>query len=1144
MNAQNRHIQIPTPSLSEVELLQTLIQTESLEESVSSALQQESTDLVKAIRENFKPTLLEQFLRAYPLDTDEGLSLMTLAEAYQRVPDHKTQSALIKDKLMHRDWSVKTDKPSVLVRLAAQGLKLTSTLLSKPALEAIVAPALRFGVGAGMRVMGTAFVLGETINRALKRASKLEAQGYTYSYDMLGEAAYTAKDADRYFDSYQNALKALIKKAEHSKIEKNPGISVKLSALYPRYELLNEQQSISVLTERMLELCHLAKTNNIGLNIDAEECARLEVSLDIIKALIEAPELAHWDGLGIVVQAYNRKAYSVIDQLYQWAGSADRKIMVRLVKGAYWDTEIKIAQEHGLSDFPVFTAKHHTDISYLACARKLIRYGDRIYPQFATHNAQTAACVLNWAKAAGIAFEMQRLHGMGEALHQQLLEQHNTGCRIYAPVGTHRDLLAYLVRRLLENGANSSFVSQLADEKVAAESVVENPVSKELVDSAQPTGLDIFKPRVNSKGYDLGERSELTHLIAERALYTTKLWNDDGEIAVNTPFSGELIGHYNETPESEIASKVAIAKAAQRQWQGNTGRSDVLRHIADLYEANSAEFLALLAKEAGKTLQDAINEIREAVDFLRYYADQSESLTESQSARGVVVCISPWNFPLAIFTGQIAAAIGAGNSVIAKPAEQTSLVAQKAISLWHSAGVPEDVLQLVLGRGAVQGHSLVSNPDINAVVFTGSTQTAGRINQSLAKNAQSDALLVAETGGLNAMIADASALPEQVVRDVMASAFQSAGQRCSALRMLYVQRDIYPQIVEMIKGAMALLEVGDPTLLTTDVGPVIDAKAAGDLNQYLTDRKEQILFQTQVTESSGHFVAPSLLAVKGINNLDFERFGPILHIAPYDADSLEQVINDINNRGYGLTFAVHSRIKSVTEKVCDLLKVGNCYINRNQIGAVVESQPFGGEGLSGTGPKAGGPNYLVNLTQPQTIESQYQPNPLDLLPAEQVESAWQTLKTQFKPRGRELLTQCPSITGEENQLFTSARGYWLVAGDEQAWEQAIASASAGNPTLLLTKKIPNNDIAKDLPLISLAGDLDPLLLIELEQLAGVSVSADEAFCREVRSALSQREGAIIPLLKSKGPSVYHCKEQHICEDTTASGGNAALLMGQ
>jgi RHH-type proline utilization regulon transcriptional repressor/proline dehydrogenase/delta 1-pyrroline-5-carboxylate dehydrogenase len=1144
MNAQNRHIQIPTPSLSEVQLLQTLIQTESLEESVSSALQQESADLVKAIRENFKPTLLEQFLRAYPLDTDEGLSLMTLAEAYQRVPDHKTQSALIKDKLMHRDWSVKTDKPSALVRLVAQGLKLTSTLLSKPALEAIVAPALRIGVGAGMRVMGTAFVLGETINRALKRASKLEAQGYTYSYDMLGEAAYTAKDADRYFDSYQNALRALIKKAEHSKIEQNPGISVKLSALYPRYELLNEQKSISVLSERMFELCHLAKTHNIGLNIDAEECARLEISLDIIKALIEAPELANWDGLGIVVQAYNRKAYRVIDQLYQWAESADRKIMVRLVKGAYWDTEIKIAQEHGLSDFPVFTAKHHTDISYLACARKLIRYGDRIYPQFATHNAQTAACVLNWAKAAGIAFEMQRLHGMGEALHQQLLEQHNTGCRIYAPVGTHRDLLAYLVRRLLENGANSSFVSQLADEKVAAERVVENPVSKELVDSAQPTGLDIFKPRMNSKGYDLGERGELTHLIAERALYTTRLWNDDGDIAVKTPFSEELIGHYNETPDSEIASKVAIAKAAQPQWQNNPGRSDVLRHVADLYEANTSEFLALLAKEAGKTLQDAINEIREAVDFLRYYADQSESLTESQSARGVVVCISPWNFPLAIFTGQIAAAIGAGNSVIAKPAEQTSLVAQKAIELWHSAGVPEEVLQLVLGRGAVQGHSLVSNPDINAVVFTGSTQTAGRINQSLAKNARSDALLVAETGGLNAMIADASALPEQVVRDVMASAFQSAGQRCSALRMLYVQRDIYPQIVEMIKGAMALLKVGDPTLLTTDVGPVIDAKAADDLNQYLTDRKEHILFQTQVTETSGHFVAPSLLAVKGINDLDFERFGPILHIAPYDADSLDQVVSDINSRGYGLTFAVHSRIKSVTEKVCDLLKVGNCYINRNQIGAVVESQPFGGEGLSGTGPKAGGPNYLVNLTQPQTIESQYQPNPLDLLPAEQVQSAWQTLKTQFKPRGRELLTQCPSITGEENQLFTTARGYWLVAGDEQAWEQAIASASAGNPTLLLTKKIPKNDIAKGLPLICLAGDLDPLLLIELEQLAGVSVSADEAYCKEVRSALSQREGAIIPLLKSKGQSVYHCKEQHICEDTTASGGNTALLMGQ
>jgi RHH-type transcriptional regulator, proline utilization regulon repressor / proline dehydrogenase / delta 1-pyrroline-5-carboxylate dehydrogenase len=567
-----------------------------------------------------------------------------------------------------------------------------------------------------------------------------------------------------------------------------------------------------------------------------------------------------------------------------------------------------------------------------------------------------------------------------------------------------------------------------------------------------------------------------------------------------------------------------------------------LRQIADLYERDTPELLALLAREAGKTLADAINEIREAVDFLRYYADESDGLDQQTEARGVAVCISPWNFPLAIFTGQIAASVGAGNAVLAKPAEQTSLVARKAIELWKEAGMPTDLVQLVFGTGAQQGNALVSHPDVNAVIFTGSTATAKRIEKALAHNAAPDTLLVAETGGLNAMIADASALPEQVVKAVMASAFQSAGQRCSALRMLYVQREVYPQILEMITGAMALLKVGDPSELKCDVGPVIDAKAAQALNTYIEEQRSRIVYQTKTQELDGHFVTPTLLEVDGIHDLDFERFGPILHIAPYNADQLDDVVNDINARGYGLTFAMHSRIQNRTERLCAELNVGNCYINRNQIGAIVESQPFGGEGMSGTGPKAGGPNYLVNLTQPETIESQYQPNPLDLLSAEQVQSAWQTLRSQFKPLARELLTQCPSVTGEDNQLFTSARGYWLVAGDEQAWQQAIASASTGNPTLLLTKKSPDSDIMKDLPIICLAGDLDPGLLTELADLAGVSVSAHEALCKQIRITLSQREGAIIPLLKSKGHSVYHRKEQHICEDTTASGGNAALLM--
>ncbi|NRP16655.1 bifunctional proline dehydrogenase/L-glutamate gamma-semialdehyde dehydrogenase PutA [Marinobacterium sp. xm-a-152] len=1142
MNAQNTHIQIPYCDQSELDQLQQLIEKEQLLQWVTPDLQTVASNLVTAIRNNFKPSILEQFLRAYPLDTQEGLSLMTLAEAYQRVPDKQTANELIIDKLANRDWSVKTAQTSALVRGASMGLQLGSASLKMKPLRSAILAAMRIGVGAGMRLMGRAFVLGESIKSAQERAGKLEFQGYTFSYDMLGEAAYTQADADRYFNSYRNALLALIEQSKSTQIEKNPGISVKLSALHPRYELFNEDEAVTQLSERMLSLCSLAKEHNIGLNIDAEECARLEISLDIIRNLIEAPELSGWDGLGIVVQAYNRKAYSVLDQLYAWADQSNRKLMVRLVKGAYWDTEIKLAQEQGLDHFPVFTAKHHTDVSYLACARKLVRYGDRIYPQFATHNAQTAACVLNWAKEAGIAFEMQRLHGMGEALHQELLEKHQTGCRIYAPVGTHKDLLAYLVRRLLENGANSSFVSQLADEAIPPQQVVASPVHQKLIEQAVTPGSAIFTDRSNSRGFDLGEQAEVDALLASRSLFMQTIWGETGDVPVVEPYSQELLGHYQTTDLSSVDQLFNQAKVAQTAWADKPLKGKLLRQIADLYERDTPELLALLAREAGKTLADAINEIREAVDFLRYYADESDGLDQQTEARGVAVCISPWNFPLAIFTGQIAASVGAGNAVLAKPAEQTSLVARKAIELWKEAGMPTDLVKLVFGTGAQQGNALVSHPDVNAVIFTGSTATAKRIEKALAHNAAPDTLLVAETGGLNAMIADASALPEQVVKAVMASAFQSAGQRCSALRMLYVQREVYPQILEMITGAMALLKVGDPSELKCDVGPVIDATAAQALNTYIEEQRSRIVYQTKTQELDGHFVTPTLLEVDGIHDLDFERFGPILHIAPYNADQLDDVVNDINARGYGLTFAMHSRIQNRTERLCAELNVGNCYINRNQIGAIVESQPFGGEGMSGTGPKAGGPNYLVNLTQPETIESQYQPNPLDLLSAEQVQSAWQTLRSQFKPLARELLTQCPSVTGEDNQLFTSARGYWLVAGDEQAWQQAIASASTGNPTLLLTKKIPDSDIMKDLPIICLAGDLDPGLLTELADLAGVSVSAHEALCKQIRITLSQREGAIIPLLKSKGHSVYHRKEQHICEDTTASGGNAALLM--
>ena len=1142
MNAQSPHIQIPPTNQQELAQLQQLIEKEKLLDWVSPQLQSEASELVSGIRNNFKPSILEQFLRAYPLDTQEGLSLMTLAEAYQRVSDKQTANDLIIDKLQDRDWSIKTAQPSALVSGASLGLELSSAALKLKPLRGAILAAMRVGVGAGMRLMGRAFVLGESIKGAQKRASKLESQGYSFSYDMLGEAAYTQADADRYFDSYRNALLALIEQSSSTQIEKNPGISVKLSALHPRYELFNEDEAVCELSERMLSLCSLAKAHNIGLNIDAEECARLEISLDIIHNLIKAPELAGWNGLGIVVQAYNRKAYSVLDQLYSWAERSDRKLMVRLVKGAYWDTEIKLAQEQGLEHFPVFTAKHHTDISYLACARKLVRYGDRIYPQFATHNAQTAACVLNWAKEAGIQFEMQRLHGMGEALHQQLLDKHQTGCRIYAPVGTHKDLLAYLVRRLLENGANSSFVSQLADETIVPQQVVASPVHQPLIEKTVTPGSEIFSTRRNSSGFDLGEQSEVQAVLASRSLFMQMIWGHEGDVSVVSPHSQEILGHYQTTDLDAVDELFRAAKVAQAAWKREPFKGQLLRHIADLYERDTPELLALLAREAGKTLADAINEIREAVDFLRYYADESDRHLKTAEARGVAVCISPWNFPLAIFTGQIAASVGAGNAVLAKPAEQTSLVARKAIDLWYEAGVPADLVQLVLGTGAKQGNALVSHPGVNAVIFTGSTATAKRIEAALAENAAPETLLVAETGGLNAMIADASALPEQVVKAVMASAFQSAGQRCSALRMLYVQKEVYPQILEMISGAMALLKVGDPSELKTDVGPVIDATAAAALNAYIEERCSQIVYQTQTAELEGHFVTPTLLEVEGINDLDFERFGPILHIAPYDAGSLDKVVADINARGYGLTFAVHSRIQSRTEKLCADLRVGNCYINRNQIGAIVGSQPFGGEGLSGTGPKAGGPHYLPNLQKPVALESNWQPTTDPSTTA--LMSAWDELKRRFKPADRQLEDDCPGVTGESNQLFRAARGYWLAAGDDQCWQQAVAAAKAGNPTLVVCAHKPDFTIDSQLPILHLEQELRPETIELLDTLAGVSLSASPDYLRAARQALITETGAIKPLLTDASESVRHYREQHICEDTTASGGNAALMMGK
>ncbi len=1142
MNSEARLTIVKGPVLTEAELIEQLINLESLDESLGAEVSKTAVSLVEHIRSDYTPSLMEQFLRAYPLDSDAGISLMMLAEAYLRIPDSYTRDALIKDKLAAKDWRLTGPERSPLMKLVSLGLQLTSRMLKSSTLSSVVAFPLRHGVQIAMRIMGKQFVLGESIEAALSRAQKLEAKGYTYSYDMLGEGARTAADAKRYYKAYEDAIKALAKRAETDDLRVNPGISVKLSALCARYELLQADRAREQLQQQMLKLCELAAELRVGLNIDAEECARLELSLDIIQTLIEAPGLAGWDGLGIVVQAYNKRAYEVIKTLHGWAEQSDRNIMVRLVKGAYWDAEIKLAQVQGLSDFPVFTAKSNTDISYLACAKLLIRLADRIYPQFATHNAYSADCIAHWASQAGIKYEFQRLHGMGESLHTQIKSRFGNPCRIYAPVGTHKDLLAYLVRRLLENGANSSFVSQLADPAIPAQRVVPNPLTQKT--SVQlPTGVEIFGERVNSRGFDLGERSDLAVLDSLRSPYITHLWGDKGDIEVTSPFNHQPVGSYQSSAESEIDLMMEQADKALPDWSQRSDRGQLLNAVADIYEQNTGEFLALLAREAGKTLADAVNELREAVDFLRYYAQQSETLDSSTEARGVIACISPWNFPLAIFTGQVAAALAAGNCVLAKPAEQTSLIARLAIELFYKAGIPEQVVQLVLGYGRTQGAYLVSRPQLKGVLFTGSTQTAKLIDKTLAENASPDAILIAETGGLNAMIADSSALPEQIVTDVVASAFQSAGQRCSALRMLYVQREIYQDVCDMLVGAMDLLVAGDPLKLSTDVGPLIDAAAHTQLKQYVDSKARDVVNQTPVDIESGYFLAPTLIKVQGIEDLDEERFGPILHIAPYDAENLQTIVSTINSRGYGLTFGCHTRVRERAEYLARELNVGNIYINRNQIGAVVESQPFGGEGLSGTGPKAGGPQYIqalrraaVRPAQAATVEEE------DIISEALLVAAWRDFRRTVKTTESISQTECPGVTGESNTLIVNPRGSWLCAGDDTAWEMAIDAATAGNPVMLVTNASEPEGLDSSLPIKRIKGNLNLAHLRHLSHLSGVSLSGSEDWCRLARRILSQRQGVIVPLLIEPGISPRHVCEKHLCEDTTAAGGNPQLFM--
>ncbi len=1091
----------------EAALVADLIAASGLSPETRRAISDRAAGLVRRIRSEAAPSLMEHFLAEYGLSTREGVALMCLAEAMLRVPDAATVDALIEDKIVPSDWGRHLGTAaSSLVNASTWALMLTGRVLDddqggiagtlRGAIKRLGEPVIRAAVGRAMKEMGRQFVLGQTIEAALTRAKKREAQGFTYSYDMLGEAAMTARDAARYAEDYRAAIAAIagacVPLDKGSRVETNPGISIKLSALHPRYEVAQEGRVMAKLVPVVRDLARAAKAANMGLNVDAEEQDRLVISLKVIGAVLADPELAGWDGFGVVVQAYGKRAGLAIDWLAELATALDRRIMVRLVKGAYWDSEMKRAQVEGFAGFPLFTSKAATDVSYISLAQKLFGHADRIYPQFAGHNAHTVAAILEMAE--GRPFEFQRLHGMGERLHDITLSETRGRCRIYAPVGAHRDLLAYLVRRLLENGANSSFVHQIVDESVSPEEIARDPFEAEF---RSPAGLvapaDLFGTRGNSAGFDLSDEETLARIEAARAVALPDAGpivagNPSGvTVPVRNPATGAVVAQVTEADGACVEGALAAAAV----WDASPAeRAAVLRRAAALYQENFGPIFAALTAEAGKTLNDAVGELREAVDFLNYYAAEGEAATGAP--RGVIVAISPWNFPLAIFSGQIAAALMAGNAAIAKPAEQVPVIAAIAVRLLHQAGVPANVLQLLPGQGATVGAALTSDPRVAGVIFTGSTETAQVINRAMAAHLAPGAPLIAETGGLNAMVVDSTALPEQALRDIVAAAFRSAGQRCSALRCLYLQEDIAPHMIEMIKGAMDELVIGDPADLRTDVGPLIDAEAQEGIAAYLATHANRVLHRAAAPEA-GHFIGPALLKVGGIEDLEREIFGPVLHVATYRAEDLGSVIETVNARGFGLTFGLHTRIDTRVQEVADAVHAGNIYVNRNQIGAVVGSQPFGGEGLSGTGPKAGGPFYLPRFFAPEGCEA---------------------------PVMERLM---PGPTGELNRLRLSPRAPLLCLGPDAGAQVAAVEAMGGRAEA--------------------APGLAPATLATRAGFSGVLWWGDADTGRAIAAVLAARPGPILPLITGAPDAAHAHHERHLCIDTTAAGGNAALLAG-
>ncbi|WP_145562768.1 trifunctional transcriptional regulator/proline dehydrogenase/L-glutamate gamma-semialdehyde dehydrogenase [Yersinia canariae] len=1217
----------------ETEAIPMLLEQARLPADLAQATHKLAYSIAEKLRNqksaNGRAGIVQGLLQEFSLSSQEGVALMCLAEALLRIPDKPTRDALIRDKISNGNWHSHLGRsPSMFVNAATWGLLFTGHLVSthneaklSGSLNRIIGkggePLIRKGVDMAMRLMGEQFVTGETIAEALANARKLEDKGFRYSYDMLGEAALTEADAQAYLLSYQQAIHAIGKASNGRGIYEGPGISIKLSALHPRYSRAQYERVMDELYPRLLALTLQARQYDIGINIDAEEADRLEISLDLLEKLCFEPKLAGWNGIGFVIQAYQKRCPFTIDAVIDMAQRSRRRLMIRLVKGAYWDSEIKRAQVDGLEGYPVYTRKVYTDVSYLACARKLLAVPNLIYPQFATHNAHTLSAIYHLAGQNYYPgqYEFQCLHGMGEPLYEQVVGKVANGklnrpCRIYAPVGTHETLLAYLVRRLLENGANTSFVNRIADATLPLDELVADPVSavEAIATSEGQLGLphpriplprELYgKERANSSGLDLANEHRLASLSSALLASASQVWRAEPLIGapldsgveqpiINPAEPTDIVGYVREATDAEVSRALDAAASAGAIWFATppVERAAILVRAAELMENQMQTLMGILVREAGKTFSNAIAEVREAVDFLHYYAGLVRDNFSNDSHRplGPVVCISPWNFPLAIFTGQVAAALAAGNSVLAKPAEQTPLVAAQAVRILMEAGIPQGVLQLLPGQGDSVGATLVNDARVRGVMFTGSTEVAAILQRSIAGRLDPQGRptpLIAETGGLNAMIVDSSALTEQVVTDVVASAFDSAGQRCSALRILCIQDDVAEHTLQMLRGAMAECRMGNPERLSTDIGPVIDADAKAGIERHIQAMraKGRKVYQAAQANSldekewqHGTFIKPTLIELDSFDELQKEVFGPVLHVVRFQRQNLSALVDQINASGYGLTLGIHTRIDETIAQVTEKAKVGNLYVNRNMVGAVVGVQPFGGEGLSGTGPKAGGPLYLYRLLcnrpedavtntlihqdngQVQNVsgrEALQAPHQALILWANEQQN---TVLAPLAQRYGELaqggtVRLLPGPTGERNTYALLPRERILCLADTKADALTqLAAVLAVGSEVLWPENIVQSDLFRTLPAVVKSR----ITLTQDWQTAGISFDAvifhgDADQLRILCEQIAQIDGPIVSVQGFARGETNILLERLLIEhslsvNTAAAGGNASLM---